>query len=315
MRVLDWGKKRRSFEVVAFDATGQTLAAGGHDQPTVVWDVAGGAERFRSEGAAYSLQFHPLDGRLFASTQEGGLRAYDLSHDTPTETAIPGTYRGVTPPAFAPNEDWAVQLLNRHWDEGRPSTLAAVTRLGWPDQATLWEIGFGDAGESGHAFHLFCLPGGERFLTAERVFAGPHGQLDRFAVRSRADGRLLDSLPIRWFHSEVRVFGSPWNEAFILLERRRLQIYRADDLSAPPHTIQNDKRRDFTGAAFHPSGRYLAATSTDATVKLYDTSTWRVVRTFTWDVGKMRSAAFSPDGALAAAGSDTGKVVVWDVDL
>jgi WD40 repeat protein len=50
-------------------------------------------------------------------------------------------------------------------------------------------------------------------------------------------------------------------------------------------------------------------------VKLYDTSTWEVARTFTWDIGKMRSIAFSRDGALAAAGSDTGKVVVWDVDV
>ena len=33
------------------------------------------------------------------------------------------------------------------------------------------------------------------------------------------------------------------------------------------------------------------------------------------DVGRLRSVAFSPDGALAAVGSDTGRVVVWDVDL
>ena len=37
--------------------------------------------------------------------------------------------------------------------------------------------------------------------------------------------------------------------------------------------------------------------------------------TFTWDVGRLRSVAFSPDGTRAAVGSDTGKVVVWDVDL
>jgi hypothetical protein len=29
----------------------------------------------------------------------------------------------------------------------------------------------------------------------------------------------------------------------------------------------------------------------------------------------MRSVAFSPDALLAAAGSDTGKVVFWDVDV
>jgi WD40 repeat protein len=71
----------------------------------------------------------------------------------------------------------------------------------------------------------------------------------------------------------------------------------------------------FTGLAFHPSGKYLGATNNDQTVKLYDTQTWELAKTFTWAIGKMRSIAFSPDGTLAAAGSDTGKVVVWDVDL
>lgn len=79
--------------------------------------------------------------------------------------------------------------------------------------------------------------------------------------------------------------------------------------------LPSDSRKHFTCAAFHPSGRYLAVTSKDETVKLYDTTSWEVARTFTWNIGRMRSIAFSPDGTLAAAGSDTGKVVVWDVDL
>jgi WD40 repeat protein len=90
------------------------------------------------------------------------------------------------------------------------------------------------------------------------------------------------------------------------------------DLNAPKLVevkVTNDTRYKFTGIAFHPSGRYLAATSNDATVKFYDTTSWEVAKTFTWDAGRMRSIAFSPDGTLAAAGSDTGKVVVWDVDL
>jgi WD40 repeat protein len=50
-------------------------------------------------------------------------------------------------------------------------------------------------------------------------------------------------------------------------------------------------------------------------VKLYDTNTWELAHTLTWKVGRMRSIAFSPDGALAAAGGDKGQVVVWDVDV
>jgi WD40 repeat protein len=49
-------------------------------------------------------------------------------------------------------------------------------------------------------------------------------------------------------------------------------------------------------------------------VKASSTATWRVLRSFDWDIGKLRSVAFSPDGMLAAAGGDKGKVVVWDVD-
>lgn len=93
------------------------------------------------------------------------------------------------------------------------------------------------------------------------------------------------------------------------------RIDSANDWSRQERVMENDSRRNFTGIAFHPSGRYLAATSNDETVKVFDTATWEVAHTFTWKIGKMKSVAFSPDGALAAAGSDKGQVVVWDVDL
>jgi WD40 repeat protein len=103
---------------------------------------------------------------------------------------------------------------------------------------------------------------------------------------------------------------------FLAMTRHRsLKIWRDANLSAPFLILTNDTPKHFTGLAFHPSGRYLAATSNDETVKLYDTTTWEVAKTYTWNIGRMRSIAFSPDGTLAAAGSDTGKVVVWDVDV
>jgi WD40 repeat protein len=77
---------------------------------------------------------------------------------------------------------------------------------------------------------------------------------------------------------------------------------------------RNNSRKSFTDLAFHPSGRCLAVTSNDGTVRFYDTTTWQLAETFTWNVGKMVGIAFSPDGALAAAGSDTGQIVIWDVD-
>jgi WD40 repeat protein len=93
-----------------------------------------------------------------------------------------------------------------------------------------------------------------------------------------------------------------------------LLVWGARDLGRKPRKVRGAGRGHFTGLAFHPGGRYLAATSNDRTVRLYDAATWQVAHTYSWDVGRMRSVAFSPDGDLAAAGSDTGQVVVWDID-
>jgi WD40 repeat protein len=113
------------------------------------------------------------------------------------------------------------------------------------------------------------------------------------------------SVPLLDYSPDARVLVYGAGRRLIVLETQQHAVVA--ELRNP--------RSHFTGVAFHPSGRYLAATSNDETVKLYDTATWQVARTLTWKAGRMRSVAFSPDGSLAAAGTENGKVVVWDVDV
>jgi WD40 repeat protein len=108
---------------------------------------------------------------------------------------------------------------------------------------------------------------------------------------------------------------SPDSLMFAGRSRTQAVVFRLDDRKAPPVVLPNKSHREVTGLAFHPSGRYLAVTSNDETVNLYDTTTWKVAKVFTWEVGRMRSVAFSPDGMLAAAGGDNGQIVVWDFEL
>ena len=82
-----------------------------------------------------------------------------------------------------------------------------------------------------------------------------------------------------------------------------------------PALVRNDSRQHFTAAAYHPSGRYLFTAGNDASVSVWDTEDWVRVKRFDWDIGRLRAVAVSPDGLLAAAGSDRGRVVVWDVDV
>jgi WD40 repeat protein len=108
---------------------------------------------------------------------------------------------------------------------------------------------------------------------------------------------------------------SPAGDCFVHLTGMKMFVYSFPQPERPPLCIRNDNRKHFTGAAFHPSGAYLAAASNDTTVKLYETRTWQVARLFSWEVGRLGAVAFSPDGCQGAVGAHTGKVVVWDVDL
>lgn len=105
---------------------------------------------------------------------------------------------------------------------------------------------------------------------------------------------------------EVCVLNQPGSTLFVC---------SVANLGEEPQRVRHPKQKHFTSLAYHCSGRYLATTANDSRVLFYDTANWKVAKTFDWKIGKLRCVAFSPDGALAAVGSDKGQVVVWDVDV
>ena len=65
--------------------------------------------------------------------------------------------------------------------------------------------------------------------------------------------------------------------------------------------------------AFSPAGQWLASGSNDDTAKLYRTSDWGLVHTFTGHMNDVLSVAFSPDSNRLATGSWDSTVRVWNV--
>lgn len=168
----------------------------------------------------------------------------------------------------------------------------------------LWQVEFDGVVRS----ELLVPADGDRFLSAEWRPAGTQ----HLYWRSTETGEVIAEGPYgNWSVAALSSDGrwAAWTHG------RRVFVRHTPGTPPLAAEVKNDGRREFTGVAFHPSGRYLAATSNDQTVKLYDTQTWAVAKAYSWAVGRLRSVCFSPDGTRAAVGSDTGHVVIWDLDV
>lgn len=88
------------------------------------------------------------------------------------------------------------------------------------------------------------------------------------------------------------------------------------NLISPDKTIRalSGHERPVTGLSFSPDGKYLSSSSIDQTVRIWELSTGKNVRTFTnpWKF-PFASVAYSHDGQLLASSSLDQKIRVWDV--
>lgn len=73
-------------------------------------------------------------------------------------------------------------------------------------------------------------------------------------------------------------------------------------------------KKSISSVKFSPSGQYLASSSADKFVKLWDVETGHLVRTFEGHLQGISDVAWSSDSQLLASASDDKTVRVWRVD-
>jgi hypothetical protein len=158
-------------------------------------------------------------------------------------------------------------------------------------------------------------PGGEQFATVESKYSAraETGLVTRVRGRAASDGRVNEEVEPNCKEGDIlRV--SP-DGAWIALGKKRFLILHHGVQITRSVRVPNPGKKPITGLASHPSGRYLAATGGDATVRFHDRDAgWAVAKTFDWGIGMLKSVAFHPEGMVAAAGGEKGQVVVRDVD-
>lgn len=251
------------------------------------------------------------DGRFLVISPSGKQSSRRILHDLTTGTAT--DLRTLCPGGWfsrvAISPDCQHLLVGENLSNAEFPARLCCRPLATPDVAR-WSV---PTGALPHPPYFFA--NGQRLRTVHEPRWAPSGALSHLEVIR--DAQTGETLAEAAWPAEMFAYPTPSPDGRFIASRKGIQIaiVPADDVTAKPVIVRNDVRRDFTGLAFHPSGRFLAATSNDATVKFFDVTNWTVAAAFDWGIGQLRSIAFSGDGMLAAAGGEDGRIVVWDVDL
>ena len=270
-----------------------------------VWDATTGARRFvyrAPQRECVSLLFDPAGRRLFVSEEES-VSAIDVSTWAVT--------RGLLKPDF-----FAQVALSP--DGSRLLVTPAVDPRGtiacyWFDGGAVYGK-FWAAGPDTAHYQLPAFRGdGAQFAVTAHDLTGDRAK-PALQLRDATTGKVLVSIPTD-AASPVRqlAFTADGAKLLVRTDGRTVQLFDATTGAAAGELV-HPGRPYVTGVAVHPRGP-VACARTNGTVTFWDADTRAQLRTFDWKAGRLVSVAFSPDGALAAAGTEDGKIVVWDVDV
>ena len=270
------------------------------------------------------------DGRFVAATSgyqvavfgwHSGEQIFDLYSDE----ALPQ-------PAFTPNGEWMV-LARGAGGVARWATRARTK----PDVICRGNFSGGIAASPDGKTLVATRAGRRQLVRAERWevpswelvtgfdFWSPFGRLgfspngeflagignDSFELRIAITGGLNGCHRVHYLgdgfftfprDSQSVVFG--WETDLHVMETRNGNVLRR--VASPGQA--------FLDAAFLGSGRQLATVDNTPVMRVWSADSWEVVRGYDWGAGNLTCVVGTADGLAAVCGTDTGKLVVFDVD-
>lgn len=317
MQVLSIGKKKRVY-AVAFSPDGGELAAVSGDRMIRVWDLSTGEVRRASSveetSCGYDLAW--LDDRrlVFAGTD---LSWWDLAADEWRPIA-PGLTWGRRIKA-SPGAELLVEVDQARSTQWAGPGLIVRPTADWsiqpaaPESAnTTGGVAFNGDGTLLATGHIAVVGQRTRSIAGIPAFQFQQNEYDYLVhVREMPAGRVLQTID-GWQQAVTHLAFSPDGSVLAGTAGPRLRVWNLNE----NRELACHKRgpKHFQGLSFAHDGRFLAAVSNDATARVWETQGWREHTTFTWQIGSLLNIAFAPDGLRAAAGSDRGQIVIWDVE-
>jgi WD40 repeat protein len=300
---------------VAFSSDGRLAAlSGGYPWECEVWSLPPDPEAdwtdVDEEPFAFGLAFDPRTGYLLHGDAKDGLIATN-PEDRLGEEVLGGPLRVFI---VSPSGDRLVCGCE-FWN-GRTSKhnvaaqLISFTRGGKQKHWTRSAVFEGD----GFVFSdLAFFPNGKRFASIEwssRKQGREYREGDVPTLRVH-DSKSMDELDVTAVKRPAKGLAVCGNRVAVGGDKS-FRVWDADELAAEPVVVKTG-RMPLSAVAADPHGRFILTAVGDS-VGVWESDSWVADKTYEWSSGKITCLAVSPDGLLMAAGTATGKVVVWDTE-
>jgi WD40 repeat protein len=310
MRIIE-SKYQRPLNLLTIGSDGGIAAASstfGAAGDIEVWGTTDGTRRcvHREPGVPLqSLAFHPNGHTLFFSRHE---RVAVLDTTTGISRGVRGTDHF---PEVAVSPAGTRLLVSENQDTDLQTADGEITCHAIGSQFDLTQL-WGIDSDSVPLFHPTFNVDESRFAVTARDTSGARV---RNAVQLRdSAGKLLVTIPLDPASPVHQLaFTADGAKVLVRTDSNKVQLFDAAT-GSPAGELAHKGRPFVTAVAVHPRGP-VACARTDGTVTFWDAEKRAQLRTLDWKAGRLVSVAFGPDGSLAAAGTEDGKIVVWDVDL
>ncbi|MDQ3744660.1 MAG: caspase family protein, partial [Acidobacteriota bacterium] len=282
-----WGEARtlaghqNQLTSLAFSADGRLLASGSKDGALKLWDISAARELRAFAGHAglvRSLAFSP-DGQLLASASFDGTVKLWKTADGSEARTLRGFAGKAVAVSFTP--------------DGRTLLAASSDRSARVFDASTWRETRALGGDGGEAAGVApsevaaFSPDGRLLVTSNGDKTVQLRDLSASGSNGAAGGGAGDFLP------------------------RPADSKPSDEATNATHVFESYSTGVYA-VAFSPDKRWFATGNKDKTIRVWEVSTGRRVRTLTGHTGWVTSLAFSPDSRWLASASLSGAVKLWD---